>query len=804
MSPRARRIAIALAALALALSLGRWGSLFLADRLWEATVSEPAAAAGSRRALFGLGVELLVVVLAVVWFIVHFTIARRAALPDLPPPEREHARVWPDRLPRWSLTAAAVVLGVLLGGGASSWLDQLLLTLDGVRLGIPDPLLGADLAVFLRDFPLWMHLQGRVALLGGAALIGVVLLHLAGGAIRVLERRLWVSSRARGHLAVLLAFLGLALAWGSVLEPFRLASGARGPLLSSEFLLRTLVAEVEAGLGAAAAVVSFFWWLRVRGAVVMGVWMVYGLGVLVGRVLPLHTEAAVSDEGWRASARGLDSLAYGLASPETAPAAFRTPLSGLMPSLWDSSVVPAIAGDSATVLGAAKGWIGTGGGGRRPVWLVVRQRGAQPPSLLVVSDDEVSPAGGPLAWTSGNGSPAPGSRAYRELSPETLRPGAPRVVSGTGPAARGVVLSGWPKRVILAWALQAPVALKAPAGARLAWRLDPAVRLRAVAPFARWTEPRPQLLDSQLVWTSDGLLSGKYFPSSLRLPDVTGTLSMLRPAFLGVVDAETGGVRIFRRDGADSLSGAWARIAAPLIEPRDAAPRGLRENEPYPAELLRAQARVLQGPAWDAGRAERNAEAVEQLPPASAGGSAYLMPFVSDPPREVAGFFQVERTGRGDSLQLIRLDSARIESAEVLNERWQRFPFQQQLRDSVRAAGATFALGLVRYGLTAEGQIAYQPAWGVAPSGRAQLVLVNVALVSPLSGRRIGAGRTLTEAWRNLRGEISPTAIGTGAEATLELARRYMLRADSALKRGDLQELGRALAYLRDLLEPPK
>jgi hypothetical protein len=803
MSPRARRIAIALAALALALSLGRWGSLFLADRLWEATVSEPAAAAGSRRALLGLGVELLVITLAVLWFIVHFTIARRAALPDLPPPEREQARVWPDRLPRWSLTAAAVVLGILLGGGASGWLDELLLTLDGVRLGIPDPLLGADLAVFLRDFPLWMHLQGRVALLGGAALIGVVLLHLAGGAIRVLERRLWVSSRARGHLAVLLAFLGLALAWGSVLEPFRLASGVRGPLLSSEFLLRTLVAEVEAGLGAAAAVVSFFWWLRVRGSVVLGVWMVYGLGVLVGRVLPLHTEAAVSDEGWRASARGLDSLAYGLANAEASRTPAAAPLSALIPSLWDASVIPATAGDSATVLGAAKGWIGTDGG-RRPVWLVVRQRGTETPSLLVVSDDEVSPAGGPLAWTAGNGSPAPGSRAYRELALEALRPGAPRVVMGTGPAARGVALTGWPKRVILAWALQAPVALDAPAGARLAWRLDPVVRLRAVAPFARWTEPRPQLLDSRLVWTSDGLLSAKHFPSSLRLPDVTGTLSMLRPAFLGMVDAETGAVRIFRRDGADSLSGAWARIAAPLIEPRDATPRGLRENEPYPAELLRAQARVLQGPAWDAGRAERNAEAVEVLPPAAAGGSEFLLPFVSDPPREVGAFFRVERTGRGDSVQLIRIDSARIESPAVLNERWQRFPFQQQLRDSVRAAGATFEHGLVRYGLTAEGQIAYQPAWGVAPSGRAQLVLVNVSLVSPLSGRRIGAGRTLAEAWRNLRGEISPAAIGTGAEATLELARRYMLRADSALKRGDLQELGRALAYLRDLLEPPK
>ena len=113
MSPRARRIAFVLAALALALSLGRWGSLFLADRLWEATVSEPVAAAGSHRALLGLGIEISGVLISIAWFIVHFTIARRAALPDQPPPEREHAKLWPERLPRWSLTAAALVLGVL-------------------------------------------------------------------------------------------------------------------------------------------------------------------------------------------------------------------------------------------------------------------------------------------------------------------------------------------------------------------------------------------------------------------------------------------------------------------------------------------------------------------------------------------------------------------------------------------------------------------------------------------------------------------------------------------------------------------
>ena len=802
MSPRARRVAFVLAALALALSLGRWGSLFLADRLWEATVSEPVAAAGSRRALLSLGLELSGILLSVVWFTANLSIARRAALPDLPPPEREHARLWPDRLPRWSLTVAAVVLGVLLGGGAATWLDEVLLTLDGVRLGVPDPLLGADLGVFLRDFPLWMHLQARATLLSGAALLAVVLLHIAGGALRIVDRRLWVSSRARGHLAILLAVAGLTLAWGSVLEPFRLAAGLRGPLLSSEFLLRTLVAEVEAGLGAAAAVVSFFWWLRIRGAVAFGVWMLYGIAVLVGRVLPLHTEAAIKDDGWRASARALDSVAFGLAAIEGARPTARIPLSQLVPSLWDAAVVPAIAGDSVLVLGASKGWIPTGKGKRRPVWLIVRQVSGEAPSLLAVADDEVSPAGGPLSWSEGDSVPAPGARVYRTLTPEALRPGAPRITWGA--AARGVELHGWPKRLMLAWALQAPAALSAPAGSRLAWRLDPGVRLGAIAPFAQWSVPRPQLLDGRLVWTSDGLLTASVFPSSIRLAGVPRDLAMMRPAFLGMVDATSGGVRIFRRDGADSLSAAWARIVSPLIEPPGATPAGLRASEPYPEELALTQIRVLEGAAWSAGKLERSPDAAAAPPPASAGGSAMLVPFVTTEPREVSALLQIRRTGVGDSLQLLRIDTLRIESPLVLTERWKRFPFQGQLKDSVTATDADFQLGLVRYALTDEGFAAYQPAWAIAPSGRAYLVLVNVALMSTSSGRRVGAGRTMQEAWLNLRGQISPTAIGTGAEATLEQARLLMLRADSALRRGDLQGLGRALAYLLDLLNPPR
>lgn len=279
---------------------------------------------------------------------------------------------------------------------------------------------------------------------------------------------------------------------------------------------------------------------------------------------------------------------------------------------------------------------------------------------------------------------------------------------------------------------------------------------------------------------------------------------MMRPAFVGVVDATSGGVRIFRRDAADSLSAAWARIVSPLIEPVSATPAGLRDGEPYPEELALAQIRVLEGPAWNAGRLERSPEAAAAAPPASAGGSVTLVPFVTAEPREVSAMLQIRRTREGDSLQLLRIDTRRIESPSVLTERWKRFPFQGQLKDSVSATHADFRLGQVRYALTDEGFAAYQPAWAVTPSGRAHLVLVNVALMSTTSGRRVGAGRTMQEAWLNLRGQISPSAIGTGAEATLEQARLLMLRADSALRRGDLQALGRALAYLLDLLNPPR
>src|SRR5437016_1715793 len=108
MTGRGRRLAVALILLALLLSAGRWASVFLADRLWEASVSERVAVAGARRAVLTLALELSVLILGTVWFLTQFGVAARIALPDRPPPERSNAKVWPSQLPRWSLVVLAL------------------------------------------------------------------------------------------------------------------------------------------------------------------------------------------------------------------------------------------------------------------------------------------------------------------------------------------------------------------------------------------------------------------------------------------------------------------------------------------------------------------------------------------------------------------------------------------------------------------------------------------------------------------------------------------------------------------------
>lgn len=797
MPGRSRRVASALVVLALVLAAGKWGATFLADRLWEATVSDAVARAGAQRAIAAAGLELLVAAVTSGWLLLHFVLAARIALPLHRPPEVEDARPWPRAIPRWSIPVAALVLGVLLGSGGGGSLDHLRLTLDGAHLGVRDPLVDEDLGVFLGSFPFWSGLQLRATVLSLVASGGVVLLYLAGGTIRLVGHRIHVSRRGRGQLAVLLAVLALCLAWDASLIPMRLAAGTRGPILHSEFVLRSLMSYLETGFGAAAAVMTLSWWFRVRGAVAFLFWMMFVLARIGGALLPLHTGGAPADQAWRATARGLDSIAFQLSGLDRTAPTRPTPAALLIPTLWDDSVATRALGAGA---GVHRGWIMTTA--PQAVWLGILERSeGGGPAVVAISDDQVASTGAPLSWDRQAGAAVPGLRPFWELpSPLASRPGARRVeiASPAQAASVGVSIDGWADRVVFAWAWQAQGALAAPLGSRVGWRLDPVVRLRAVAPFAHWCAPRLRVLDSRLVWQSDGLLVSDRFPSSNRIPWASsgGSASLVRSGFLGLVDAATGAVRIFRRDPADSFSAVWARIAAPLIEPAASIPGALRIGEAYPEELALAQARVLAGPAWSAGALD-SAAGGGGLPPESPGGGERLVPFLRPGTQALASLLILRRTATGDSLRMLRFDTlVPIEPASVLKQRWERFPFVQMLRDSVRAAGALFERGAVRYALAEEGIVAYQPDWSGTPGSRPRLALVNVAL-----GQRLGTGRTFADAWKNLRGEISPTPVGSGAQAVLDEVRRWWLHADSALKRGDLAELGRALAYLRELLE---
>lgn len=796
MSGRGRRLAIIFLIVGGTLAGGRWAAEFFAERLWESHLSSAAALAGARRALIEAGLELGFIALTAGWLLLHLNLAARTALPVRAPPGEAVTRLWPRAIPRWTISASALVLGVLAGSGGSRMAAAFQLMLDGAPLGVNDPLLEEDLGKFLGSFPFWSAVQERAVIGALLALGGAAGLYLAGGLIRRSGRRIGVSVRARGQLAILVAVLALTLAWGASQEPLRLAAGLRGPIRHPEFLLQATMAYLRSGVGAAAAVLSLLWWVRVRGAVAFLFWVMFGLATLGAEALPLHPDLAQRDPVWRSESRRLDSVAFGLGLTADRPA---SPAPGAVRvSLWDEEVVV------RSGLGAVvhRGWLVPAMRpsaprlpAPEPVWFGLRDNGTA--ALLVESDDRPAGSGAPLFWTADRPEPGPALEPYRILRAADLaiRPGAPRIVLSRDSGAAGMRVGSLPRRLMLAWAWQAPGVVTAPGQSRVGWRLDPGVRLRSLAPFAHWSTPRIRWVENRVVWQSDGILVADGFPASTRVPWGNGSASLVKSSFMGVVDAASGAVRIFQRMAGDSLARAWARISAPLIEPPSRIPAQLRELEPYPPEVAVAQARVLQDAAWGVGALEfLHGTALSTESP---GGSERIISYLRPGSQLVGSLLILRRTAAGDSLRLFDLDSfPPVESAAALRQRWERFPYQQMVRDSVPAAGAGFRSGAVRYTMTSEGPLAYQPAWAEGPAARPRLVLVNLAL-----GPRLGTGRTFQEALQNLRGEISPSPVGRTSQALLDEMRRWWQRADSALKRGDLDALGRALSQLRELLE---
>ena len=605
MSRRGRRVAALLAGVVLLLFAGRWTSAVLADRWWAAEVSSPAVVFLTDWNLLHGALRLAGIAVAGVWFIGHLLAVYRAV--GSVQVRRSVANLeFREALTPGSLRAVAVgagaLLGVLVGNGAVRHGDELALAWQGVTYGVAEPLLQRDLGLYVAQVPLWRALHDFCFLLVILGLGLVFGLYVLVGAIRWMDGRPAINNHARTHLGWLLVALALALMWGYLLEPFELIAGFEGVPDRAMWRATTFVAPLLAGVALATALLSAMWAVRARHALAAAGWIVLPLASLVGHWM---VPPALGGEGdpvaERRTVEQLERLAYGLEDLEEGrgPGAPRTD-PPVVPSLWSSPMAARLlAADSVDIVSVDAALV-TPGGRRRPAWLATRVLPSGHLVLTALADDRTGPAGEALFYRQQDSTATPLAAPLRDLGPAAFHAQAPAHRLGHDEEP-GVRLDSWPRRIILAWALQAPDLL-APlaADARVDWALSPARRLARLTPFAKWGEPVARLIDGELLWIVDGYVPAAAFPFAQRVAWKGRRIAGLRAGLLGTVSARTGAARVYLRPGADALAGAWAAIAEGVVEPATSIPDAVWRVAPYPIDLFRVQARQLErsGRGW--------------------------------------------------------------------------------------------------------------------------------------------------------------------------------------------------------------
>jgi uncharacterized protein len=117
------------------------------------------------------------------------------------------------------VSAAALLVALMVGIFGSSQWDTWLFFLHGTPFGQADPILGRDIGFYVFTLPLLEMLHGLAMTLMLLTLAGVVGAYVAGGSVSFdTARGLFVAGAARRHVAVLAAVLLLVLAFGAWLQ----------------------------------------------------------------------------------------------------------------------------------------------------------------------------------------------------------------------------------------------------------------------------------------------------------------------------------------------------------------------------------------------------------------------------------------------------------------------------------------------------------------------------------------------------------------------------------------------------------
>ena len=653
----------------------------------------------------------------------------------------------------------------MTGTGTSAHWREVALAWHGVTYGVSEPLQHRDLGLYVAQLPVWRLAHGFFLLLVLLGLGIVFGLYMLVGAVRWIDGRPAINSHARVHIGWLLVGLALALHLGLPARAVRadrrsLRPGGRRELAGDQ---PGLAHPRRRGPGDRRA--HRGWAMRPRHALVAAGWIVLAFASLVGHwMVPPALGGEGSSAASPAAIERLDRKAYGLESlSEERVIGDGRPTPPPVPSFWNTAAIRRIvAGDSVDVLAVDQAAL-PGARARRPVWLAARSLAGRRLAVSAVADDRVGPKGQPLFYGPGDTLPRPGPVALLELGPGSFSPLAPKHwLVGSG--RHGVEAGGWPRRVMLAWALQAPGLLRQlPAGLMVDWRLSPSERLGRLAPFVEWGDPLPRVIDGELVWLLDGYVAADAFPLSSRLAWRGRRVGALEAGFLATVDAASGATHIYLRPAADALAAAWAGISRGVVEPASAIPEGVLRQASYPVELFRVQARQLEQGQWKAGSLGGGQPLADpaDVPLTDQGWTDdtatvfRLAAYERQTERRLDAVLWAAGPGGVDGLRLLRLDTTSVvPSRAALEARWNRFASYDALSDSIGDDGGKLEDGPVRLDVRPSGVVAYQSHIAWSRSGAA------VAWLSVAAGERLGAGRSLREAWSNLLGASAPSIPG--------------------------------------------
>ncbi len=797
MTPRTRRFVAAAVALIALLLLGRWTAAFLAERWWAATISPAAAAFVTRWQLLGLACDAAAVVVASFWFVMQALIVARA-IASVQLTDRvgniQLGEAVPTRLLLVGAVVSGVLLGLITGAGAHTWRDAIVMSSRGVTYGVLDPLLNLDVGIFVAQLPAWDLLHRYAALLGVLGFAFCFALYSGIGALRREKGIVVVHPDARRHLGVLVAFVAVTIAVAYRLEPYHLAAASSSFTLAGD-LARVRAAQIVSGIALATALLSLLWAVRGRNSLLIAGWLVLGIASLAERyAVPALAERGPPSPSRITAIRRFDALAWGIRQE---PGVNESELTPTTTALWDEALLGRLAERRGGMLESATATEIRGiAGEAHPTWLVATTRPDDSGRLdvLAVVDGITMTSGMPTLLSRANDF-LPNAPVWTSLALTRSRPSAPewRAVS------RGVDAASPLRRVLLAWARQAPGLLGSKALPDVDWHLDPAERAGAVLPMLSWLPADLVLVEGRPVWLVEGMQVTEEFPVATRSHWRDRRVAGVTPAVLCTIDAASGETRFYTDPAADSLAIAWTKVIGPMISSSAAIPADIARSIPYRTEWFQAQLPALAGPGWNAGPLSPQIGAITTV--WQDGRLPAHQVALEEPGRNLVS--TIVTAARFAGVPRVRVDH-REPTVQLTDNRadfkqlWSRGAELMHLKDSVIATGDSVWFRAQRW-YAGPSLVAWQAVFAVPKVGAPALLWVSTEL-----GDRVGGGRTVAEAWRSVT-ELDRAAAAHRPDESviLESARRAVQRADTALRRGDMTAFGRAFEDLRRALQRP-